>query len=95
MIKTWRDNNYIGILLCNYATHVLDLYVSEDSDQETLLKIICERIGDEKAIEVIKDLKEQRDLISFGISIDSTNPTSNKIKEIDHIISELSKRFVS
>ena len=95
MIKTWRDNNYIVISLFNYATHVSDAYVSEDTDQETLLEIICERIIDDRAVEVIKELKEKRDLIAFGVSLSSNNESIDKIVKIDRIISKLSERFIS
>lgn len=95
MITTWRDQNYIGISLLDVSTNVLDIYVPDDSDKESLLDIFSKRISDNDAIKIIKELKAERDLISFGLSLNGEGLTSDRITEIDRIISKLSERFIN
>lgn len=95
MITTWRDQNYIGISLLDVSTNVLDIYVPDDLDKESLLDIFSKRISDNDAIKIIKELKAERDLISFGLSLNGEGLTSDRITEIDRIISKLSERFIN
>ena len=95
MITTWKDQNYIGISLLDVSTSVLDIYVPDDSDKESLLDIFSKRISDNDAIKIIKELKAERDLISFGLSLNGEGLTSDRITEIDRIISKLSERFIN
>jgi hypothetical protein len=94
MFEVIKDENYYVIGVAGKYIRVGKQLI-ENSENRSAIDVFSMRLSDEEAVAVIKDLKSQRDLISFGLSLNEESLTSDRITEIDQVISKLSERFIS
>jgi uncharacterized Zn ribbon protein len=94
MFEVIKDENYYVIGVAGKYIRVGKQLI-ENSENRSAIDVFSMRLSDEEAVAVIKDLKSQRDLISFGLSLNGESLTSDRITEIDQVISKLSERFIS
>jgi hypothetical protein len=94
MITITRSENHIIISVYGFSVAIKRRNESALSSDYLILCAFSDGINDDDAIKIIKELKAERDLISFGLSLNGENLTSDRITEIDRIISKLSERFI-
>ena len=94
MFEVIKDENYYVIGVAGKYIRVGKQLI-ENSENRSAIDVFSMRLSDEEAVAVVKDLKSQRDLISFGLSLNEESLTSDRITEIDQVISKLSERFIS
>lgn len=94
MFEVIKDENYYVIGVAGKYIRVGKQLI-ENSENRSAIDVFSMRLSDEEAVAVVKDLKSQRDLISFGLSLNGESLASDRITEIDQVISKLSERFIS
>ena len=87
MFEVIKDENYYVIGVAGKYIRVGKQLI-ENSENRSAIDVFSMRLSDEEAVAVIKDLKSQRDLISFGLSLNEESLTSDRITEIDQVISK-------
>lgn len=95
MFTVVKDENYYIIGVAGKYIRVGKQLIENSISNNTAIDVFSMRISDDEAVKVIKDLKSERDLISFGLSLNGEGLTSDRITEIDRIISKLSERFIN
>jgi hypothetical protein len=93
MIRSFRDDNYLVIVIKDVSARVKIQSVLDTSDVYQLINAFMSRVDDDTVIKLISSLKADRDLIAYGISLSGATE-SDKITEIDGIIRQLSARFI-
>ena len=94
MVECFRDGNYLNICIKGYSTIVLARLVDDVTDKSNLVSVFAKFTQEDELIKLIKDLKADRDLIAYGISLSGATE-SDKITEIDGIIRQLSTKFIA